>query len=162
MAPHTLDEPHRRDVLMYFDTYPIRSVTATHFTTALLQNDMDLENLPGLVGNQAVVRRVAVITELAATRAFDITFWKRAVPQNANQDLDTGFRSVQFLATDAVQVNPGVYATRYYYDSGDLFMPYADLDLTSLLHVGLVWRDVVAKVALDPFVVIVELDPGVV
>lgn len=85
------------------DSWVIRSVKGTHYTTLLAQNAIDLEDL-GLYPSPAVViTRVSIWSD--QNLDWDVAFFRNNTTQpNADADIDAQIEWVSFEVADGVQI----------------------------------------------------------
>ena len=130
----------------------VRSDKDTHFTGALVQNAMELEVLGDVAPTssnriptiRSKITRVTVISE--QNLAWDIMLFKAAFtpPLTTDPDLHPLVDWLSFLAIDAVRV---AGAGLYLYTWSGMEFPYYTTDVMGRIHVGLINRDAVAKLA---------------
>jgi hypothetical protein len=132
----------------------IRSVMGTHFTSAIPADDKENENITGLAasGPNFVVRRVVVISK--ENLAWEVMLFGKDTFDTASPNTDQYLCSKIFSAGDGRRI---AGAGLYRYDSGDVHLPYSDLDVSGELHIALANRSGVAKTAGVPGEVIVLL-----
>lgn len=128
--------------------FTVTSVSTTHFTGALATNAAETEDialpgaLAGVNGNaRGEIRSITIISQ--QNLAWELEFWRSAT-HGATIDADKFIGRWTFAAVDGVQ-EAGAGNFRYYIDGLDI--PYDDADGTGKLHISLVNRDAVAKLA---------------
>lgn len=122
----------------------IRSDKDTHFTTAVADGAMEAEELGATKAPSVVVRRVVAISE--ENLDFDVAFFDTSGEQDTDYDVDSFMGMVEFVASDARQITSGSFS-QYYYDSGELAIPYHRAANDGLMTVGYVSRSVAGKAA---------------
>jgi len=136
----------------------IRSDKDTHFSGALAQNAIELENLSfpadwGTVGIQECVIE-GITIQADQNLEWDVFIWATDGHSDTDLDLDKFIDFTNFATTDGKQI---AGAGQYYYSSpSNLSIPYRDDDKTSELHVGLVNKSATAKNAGATGEVVVE------
>lgn len=130
----------------------VRSDKDTHFTGALATNAMELEVLGDAAPTSAnriptirsKITRITVISE--QNLAWDIMLFKAAFtpPLTADADLHPLVDWLSFAAADAVRV---AGAGLFLYTWSGMDFPYYTTDVMGRIHVGLINRDAVAKLA---------------
>ena len=129
--------------------YHVRSDKDTDFTTEIVQNAGDPENLvlPGAlsgVGGNARIRIKNLAILSIENLAWEVWLFANDLFQESNLDADRFLGFWTFAAADAKRI---AATGTYYYYVEDLDIPYVDLDNTSELHVMLVNRSAAAKTA---------------
>ena len=145
-----IDEPHKRHVILFDDTgqsydvlnplpvglntpfLTLRSVATVNWIGAIVLNAMGNENLANLAANKIKIRRVRILADI--NHGMNIIFWGRNTFATADPDTNPFRNVVRFLAVDGFQIGG---AGLFYYDSGNLEMPYQDLDALLQLHTSL-------------------------
>jgi hypothetical protein len=137
--------------------WTIRSDKDVNFIAALVQNAKTDANLTGFSGNKGIIRRIKVQSDQDLD--WDIFLWKTDTFDDVDLDLDSFCGRYKFSAAQGEQI---AGANQYYYDSGPMELEYEDLDGTSELHVSVVNRNAVAKIAgaNGELIVDVEYEPS--
>ena len=138
--------------------FTIRSAKA-NYAGACVQNaflDPTGNGLTGLAANKIRIKRIK--TESVQNLDWEWQVYnKDTFEDTADMDIDAFCGSIYLDSLGARQL---AGANQYYYDSGPLDIPYEDLDGTFELHIKLVNRSAVAKIAAAPgyIIVIVEYE----
>jgi len=137
--------------------WTIRSDKDVNFTLALITNAKEDENLTGLSSNKGVIRRIKVQSD--QNLDWDIFLWKTDTTDDVDLDIDSFCGRYKFSVIQGEQI---AGANQYYYDSGPMELEYEDLDGTFELHVSVVNRNAVAKIAgaAGELIVDVEYEPS--
>lgn len=121
----------------------IRSDKDLHFTTALATDAEEQENLAGLPRDTVNIESITLLSQQRLT--WDVLFYTRdTFNANADFDLQTWVARQRLPAAQGVQVGG---AGLFLYDVNGLKLPYTDQAATLELHVGLVNRSPLAKIA---------------
>lgn len=115
----------------------LRSDKDTHFTTGILANNHEAENLTGLLSNLGVIESVTLLAE--DNIDWEIHFWSSDGFDAADLDADSWLEYVALPASSGVPIT-GATPTTFRYAATGLNVPYFDGDGTNELHVSLVPR----------------------
>jgi len=135
------------------DTLGVRyvdSVETSHFTGALIENAMEFESLsfPGDWGTIGLGECIIESVTVQSKQNLDWDVWVFSSSDGASATLldDSFVDGFRYLVAEGVQVAD---AGQYYYSSpsNHLSVPYFDEDRSSKIHIGLINRSAVAKLA---------------
>ena len=129
----------------------IRSDKDTEFTGALVTNAQEQENLPGLTNNNGIINAVTIYS--VQNLAWEVNFFSSDTFDSADADLDTFIDRVEFSEGEGLQI---AGAGLFRYAVTGLEIPYVDDDATNELHVALVNRSAVAKLAGAPGEIVIR------
>lgn len=134
---------------------PIRSDKDAEFTDALVTNAFEDENLGGLNGNTGRIRSIVILS--VQQLAWEIAFYSSDTFRSADADLDAFLEQFQFRAANGLQ-DAGAGLFRYAVTGLDI--PIVDDEGTNELHVSIINRDAVAKIAgaLGEMIVLVTVE----
>lgn len=128
----------------------VESIVATHFTTSLAQNAMEVESLTApdtRNTDEFIIEAVTIITDaFDAGTTFDVMFFDQPT-QTAVVDDDPFVERVNFPASSGVTVGTGGGGGQRYHSMSGLGIPYRDALGGGQIHVGLVNRTVAPKPA---------------
>jgi len=140
----------------------VRSAKATHFSGALVTDALELEAMGDAAPTssnrvptiRSRIRKITILSE--QNLAWDVMLFKNTYtpPLSTDPDLHPLVEWLSFLAADAVRV-AGVGL--YIYTWTGLDIPYFNTDAPGQIHVGLINRDAVAKIAGAGGNVVVEI-----
>lgn len=133
--------------------YTLRSDKDTHFTTALAQNAQESENLTGLASNKITIKEVS--TQSDQNLDWDWFIFRTDGFEDVDLDLDSFGGEIY---EDAISGSQIAGANQYYYDTDELYKEHEDLDGTFELHLMLINRSAVAKIAGATGEIIVQID----
>jgi hypothetical protein len=139
--------------------FTIRSAKA-NYAGACVQNaflDPTGNGLTGMASNKSRIKRIK--TESMQNLDWEWQLYNKDTFEDVDLDLDAYDGSVYLDSLGGKQL---AGANQYYYDSGPIDQPYEDLDGTFELHIKLVNRSAVAKIAAAPgyIIVMVEYEPA--
>ena len=120
----------------------IRSDKDLNFTTGLVTNAQEQENLTGLLKNTIIIRQVNVQSD--QNLEWDLLLFQTDLFNTADLDTDRFVARIRLPASLGVQI---AGAGQFYYDLQGIDIRYQDLDATNELHVTLVNRSAAAKTA---------------
>lgn len=140
--------------------FPVRTLKGTHFTTELVQNAAENEDvvldgaLAGVNGNaRNIVQTITVISD--QNLAWEIALYgKDTFAGGTDLDANTILCHHAFAAADGAQVGG---AGSYVYFVDGLNLPYQDEDHSGELHIQLINRSATSKNAAGTGEVVVQL-----
>lgn len=124
--------------------YIINSDKDVHFTGAIAENDIEEENIAGLLSNKITITNVAI--QAKENRSFDVMLFGKDIFADTDLNVDT-FQSVIHLdiPTHGNQIGG---ANQYYLSNFcGLSVDYEDEDGTKELHIALRCRTAAGKTA---------------
>lgn len=129
----------------------LRSDQATHYTTSLAQNALDLETIGNLPSPTVMITRVTIWSD--ENLDWDIMLFRSAASQpSADPDDDSMVDWISFAVADAVRI---AGAGLFRYSVSGLRLLYNPVD--SKAHVGLINRNSASKTASPGGDLVVEL-----
>jgi len=110
------------------------SVSTLHFTDLIAMNNVEDENITGLLSNKYTIRGISI--QSVQPLLFMLDFYGSDTFRSSDLDLDTYLGSVELDMSEypAVQKNG---AGQYYLDKNDLNILYEDYDYSKELHVSI-------------------------
>lgn len=128
----------------------VESVVATHFTTALAQNAMEIESLTSpdtRDTDEFIIEAVSIIVDaFAADTAFNVVFFDTPT-QTAIVDNDPFIEFVNFSGVSGITIGAGGGGTQRYHSTSGFAIPYKDTLGGGQIHVGIVNRTATGKPA---------------
>lgn len=133
----------------------VQSDKDTNFAGAVAVNDQATANLTGLLSNSGWIESVTILSVQPID--WEVGFWSGSGFNNADMDLDTFLGSVQLTAATA-ELIANATGTTYRYTLNGLLIPYVDASPgTKQLHLSLVVRGGLAKLAAALGAVVVKV-----